>query len=326
MRKITRNIVSAIVAATMALMMTSAAFADSVKTLVEDGVTDQYTVHEPYDYPVTPDMEAWDNLETMQARRDACAVDKELLEDMDTNALALTVINYPFMIDMYAFDSLEAGIETVTDRFYGLKALLAREDAKSCLEAILSDRLEALDGNIDIRCMYASDLIGYLSEKETGGKAESYSLTTVTIYTKNNKPCQAYKNLTWADHDTSVLLANIAQLEAKKNYKSAVVVSGPSPTYNCHSYAWYDKSATNPYWIDNPTPFMTDGYYMKVSNPGVAYKVYYRGANDHSGIVTSLSNNTTTVTSKWGYLGVFSHELMDCPYADNSVEYWRTAG
>ena len=105
-------------------------------------------------------------------------------------------------------------------------------------------------------------------------------------------------------------------------------IANPTVKYNCHSYAWYSQSTSNPYWVNDPTPFLTDGSYYVVNktNAGVGDRVvYYNSVNgtysqpNHSAVITSYTNTSNsqrefTLKSKWGMSGLYQHSLTNCPY------------
>lgn len=134
--------------------------------------------------------------------------------------------------------------------------------------------------------------------------------------------------------------------EAARLYPNAIRLASATNYYNCHSYAWYSQNVnTNQYWMEDPSLYITDGSYCRVSgNPQAGdIIVYYDdygighwnendetsdGWNDdrimHSGIVTAFNNGISnglcgnsdlvTVTSKWGAGGLYSHNGYECPY------------
>lgn len=91
----------------------------------------------------------------------------------------------------------------------------------------------------------------------------------------------------------------------------------PTRKYNCHSYAWYSQSQSNPYWMNSAASYINDGSYIK-SNNATGHKVYYN-KGEHSGIMRAGGK----VISKWGQLGLYLHSLSDCPYSTATVTYWR---
>lgn len=111
----------------------------------------------------------------------------------------------------------------------------------------------------------------------------------------------------------------------------------PNKYYNCHSYAWYSTSSTNKVWIPDPEIYMTDGSYTKKNSAAAKYKVFVKNdgtetseidgtiLGDHSGIVNSVSGSTVVVTSKWGALGLYKHNVYNSPYSGDHTmySYWQ---
>lgn len=92
-------------------------------------------VDTPYRYPVLPGTEEWAAMSSLQEKIDACAVEETLLESMTTPALLETVLDYPLLVNMMAFSTVEQGIASVSSYFDGIRVLEGREDA---LEVIRS--------------------------------------------------------------------------------------------------------------------------------------------------------------------------------------------
>lgn len=140
------------------------------------------------------------------------------------------------------------------------------------------------------------------------------------------------------------------EYDSIKNYPSVVKVGAESYRYNCHSYAWYyggnisGVAQGNLAFIDWARPYFN-------SSPTCAIRIYgtpqpgdivlYRKCPcqdnivSHSAIITSTSSveSKRKVRSKWGYYGVYTHDIFDCPYytrphapgynCNGSLEYWR---
>ncbi len=58
---------------------------------------------------------------------------EEMILAMDTETLADAVLAYPYFMDIYAFDSIEMGVNILFDNFNGLRALEQREEAADVL-------------------------------------------------------------------------------------------------------------------------------------------------------------------------------------------------
>jgi hypothetical protein len=98
----------------------------------------------------------------------------------------------------------------------------------------------------------------------------------------------------------------------QENYTIISVVRDPNVYYNCHSYAWYStSSATCKVFVKNDGTETSeiDGLIL----------------GDHSGIVNSVSGRTIVVTSKWGALGLYKHNVANSPYSGDhtTYTYWK---
>ena len=107
------------------------------------GATDnpepQYTIDTPYEYPILPGTQEWIDLGDVFARRKACQIPEEILRNMTTDALLQTVLDYPFLHNIYVFNTLEQGYEEIKRQFNGLQELETRPDfldtlSQYCLE------------------------------------------------------------------------------------------------------------------------------------------------------------------------------------------------
>ena len=87
-----------------------------------------YTIDTPYEYPVVPGTPEWLSYATVIGRRKACQVPDEILEHMTTDALLQTVLDYPFLSDMYAFNTIEMGYEAVRKHCNSLREFENRPD------------------------------------------------------------------------------------------------------------------------------------------------------------------------------------------------------
>lgn len=117
-------------------------------------------------------------------------------------------------------------------------------------------------------------------------------------------------------------------------FPNAEFISDASLRYNCHSYAWYQQSTSNSYWMNDPSAYYTDGSYVEVTNPQVGDIICYfdnkstdtlaDDINLHSGVVDEILNtesnnvcgnsNIVNVVSKWGSMPLYRHRGDECPY------------
>ena len=103
----------------------------------------------------------------------------------------------------------------------------------------------------------------------------------------------------------------------------ATRISDASPKYNCHSYAWYSQSTSNPYWMENPYKYIEDGSYIRTGSVRVGDCVLYGAidAPEHSAYVVS---SAILVRSKWDWKGVYEHAPNYGPYK-KSTSFWTLA-
>lgn len=82
-----------------------------------------------YDFPVKPETAAWKAFTTHDEMLKACQIPESILRTMSTAGLVETILNYPLLGDMKAYNSIQQGFDTVAVQFNGLPELLNRKDA-----------------------------------------------------------------------------------------------------------------------------------------------------------------------------------------------------
>jgi hypothetical protein len=97
--------------------------------------SDQRQELDSYDYPIKPGTEEWKAFGMHDQMVKACQIPEDTLKKMSTEGLAETVLHYPLLSDVSAFNSVQYGFERVSSQFNGLSELLNREDAGSELSA-----------------------------------------------------------------------------------------------------------------------------------------------------------------------------------------------
>ena len=117
------------------------------------------------------------------------------------------------------------------------------------------------------------------------------------------------------------------------------LLSEPTYHYNCHSYALYGNGSANPYWIDNPAPYYTDGSLRLASSSNHLFVLYFDPEVDKDNafryIHTAIYLNSVYYQSKWGYMGVYNHTLTQHPFSvyddffndtnNAAISYWNWA-
>lgn len=91
-------------------------------------------ISDAYDYPVKPGTPEWAEFSTGQEMADACQIPNDILNNMSTEGLIETVLNYPLFGDMYLSNiNDQTGFNGMHESFNGLRELLQRQDAAAKL-------------------------------------------------------------------------------------------------------------------------------------------------------------------------------------------------
>lgn len=116
-------------------------------------INEEYEIKEAYKYPIVPETDEWSELGSLPNMIEATHVDSEILEKMSTPALVETVVTYPLFVNVNAYQTLESGVEEVSEYFKGIEILCKRKDARKCVEKYINDRcpgLTEMESNEDI--------------------------------------------------------------------------------------------------------------------------------------------------------------------------------
>ena len=66
------------------------------------------------------------------------------MRSMTTHALLETVVRYPLLANIYAFDRIEDGLASVGAYFPGLDLLMQRADLDACIQQALESRPDSV--------------------------------------------------------------------------------------------------------------------------------------------------------------------------------------
>ena len=120
----------------------------------------RYTITEPYSYPIMLGSEEWFAMTTTQERTAAYRVPNDVISNMTTEALMLTVMANPFFVDISALNLETIDLEKLSRRLVsGLAELYSRPDFCSVLEEItlqqfaacLAVDCDAVDDDVEAR-------------------------------------------------------------------------------------------------------------------------------------------------------------------------------
>lgn len=104
-----------------------------------------------------PDIEAFNS---SSAGKRACYVSAEEAENMTTRALVETVVTYPYLVDMFAFDSPDLWFRGAKKNLPMLKELCSRKDASEELREFPANAQD--DG---LTPLYCTTLIGCMERE-----------------------------------------------------------------------------------------------------------------------------------------------------------------
>lgn len=298
LKKITLVLMSSILSFTVCI---------SLKSVKAD---EQYTIDEKYEFPIKTETQEWKQLQSLEEKLECTQIPIKILDKMTTRALLETWLEYPLSVNVFAYENTQIGLKRVSEQFNGLKVLLQREDLDNVIESI---PLTASENNT-----YEDLLVQVLDQRNIlSDSISSRGTRTTYVYTpKGTKVAVTETDDEWASIVLGLIDSNI-----KKSYPNVSLVADASKKYNCHSYAWYQQSKNNKYWMENPNAYMTDGSYQRKYSLDAGYIIYYASGN-HSAVVNATSSQGILVTSKWGTSGLYRHQYNDCPYSTTNLSYW----
>lgn len=146
MKRITKGIVATALSASMIFSVSFLGETINAKKSVTqkeysnkygEEVWKQYAVGE---YPTDKTSKEWKGMDYPETVS-ACELPKDMVTDMSTDDLTEYMLNYPLLIDVYAFDDIESGIEHLKNTSNVCAELFSREDAIPSL----IDAYESLD-------------------------------------------------------------------------------------------------------------------------------------------------------------------------------------
>ncbi|UZN02988.1 hypothetical protein [Cellulomonas sp. S1-8] len=233
----------------------------------------------------------------------------------DTSGSALVALRALAQDDPAALDRLSgesAGVATFLEG--GLVSALAPSQWK--------DLLQGLDGDLQRTYRLEAGSTSRLPTVGGGVTPDAPSYTNSSVKTPNGS---TVATLTVSGDLTSSQITQINNQMAS-SYPRATRVRSATAKYNCHSYAWYSQSTSNNRWMNYTAKYWTDGSYRFSSSQSYAtatnalsplvigHRVSYVNG-DHS----AYKSGATTLTSKWGQAGLYTHGPNHTPYTSTTT-------
>lgn len=311
----------------------------------EAHIKDEKSISTAHVFPVRPGTDAWKSL-TPTERRASTFISAEKVSKMTTPALLETVLNYPYLCDLYAFDTLKLAYKVVSESFPALAEFVDRPDASQVIALFYDSEINS--STIDYYRLDDIIILNQLLLLETGLKADIPLFTlslqsdpnpnvdlsrfsVASVLAPNGESVEVYVDMTWSDHyfvfGNHFTNGSVSRKieEYLETYPSTTVVDTYSSKYNCHSYAWYSTSTSNRYWMLDPSEYLEEGSYSESTYESGARVTYTTGGSIiHSAIVVNDASSVgnVVVRSKWGVAAVFQHDILDCPYS-GTVDFWE---
>lgn len=246
---------------------------------------EEYPITEPHIFEIVPGTEEWDSYESLFERIDACYVPEEELKQMTTSALYETVLNYPLLVNIYAYDGdLRKGIDSVSKYFGGLEELFSREDALDVIRQHRIDSQSIEDERSEIKAIYDQSLLNYaerLTEESDNRDLTMFAGERSPIFTANGTAALVWRNCTYeylhGDYHGSPFTQKSGDVisqkylqEYLKKFSTASFVSRLNPAYDCDSYAWYSHENIIKIGCRNPRRF--SGWQLYTMFPAIGRK------------------------------------------------------
>ncbi|MDR1135360.1 MAG: hypothetical protein LBL49_04150 [Clostridiales Family XIII bacterium] len=245
---------------------------------------------EDYEYQTTHESPEWANMDHPQMLA-ATQIAQSELDEMDTAVLLNAVLDYPLLVDIFLFNSLEQGVNVLRSRFNGLDELLNREDIGQAIINRYGSLSMQRGGRAEFKLMALDAMLSatvvfeQLSEEEQeeiaemmvqstnmgmdkhfidSGSGIDQEIMAAASYVTTPKGSQVSAVVYGEEYGSSEI--NQINAEVAASYPNAQRLRNPTTNYNCHSYALYSTLASNIYWIPHPSSYFTDGSYVHVGS------------------------------------------------------------
>jgi len=96
----------------------------------------------PWDYPVKPGTDAWAKFQTHDEMVAACQIPEDILSNLSTEDLTDICLQYPLLIDIFAFNIVNDGLDKLFSDFNGIKELYRRKDLSVSLLKRYNEKIQ----------------------------------------------------------------------------------------------------------------------------------------------------------------------------------------
>ena len=267
----------------------------------------------------------------------------ELAKDFNTNKKVIDSLTYVYgddidsklnevLVDSSVKESVENDIKELS-KVYFLECLIT---SKEIVEESSKEQIEEIKEATYDKYIEKENSIMYSDMEDTVYELAKASETADNLDMEINSRGQVATITTPNGSKVEVEIfeyngdrwANTMTMHTKKEFPDAKILAKADNRYNCHSYAWYQQSTSNPYWMNNPLKFVADGSYKEASEPSKDDNVIWavktgRPYIEHSGIVAGKDEKDVIVVSKWGQGPLVEHYESYSPYRNKTYYYNR---
>ena len=97
-----------------------------------------------WDYPVKPGTEDWKQFNSHEEMVNACQIPDDVLVCLSTDKLTDLCLQYPMLLDIFAFNFLDNGLNQLFISFNGIRELYKRKDAAKSLTDRYMEKIQSL--------------------------------------------------------------------------------------------------------------------------------------------------------------------------------------
>ena len=224
-------------------------------------------------------------------------------KNMSTEALFAFVLDSPDIHLLAFYEDSKVGYDQLLQKSEAFSELMQRED----LQAVLTKQ----ENRTGLQCNFFQALLFKVLGLHAPKSSPTYA--SVTINTPSGFSVSALLCTSdFSNEEIATMNAEVASV-----YPDAIYHRSATGRYNCHSYAWYDSSSTNSYWLNYPSTLKSDCYHStSTCSAGDILVYYYNGTEQHSAVILSTDGTLagTVLLSKWGSYGLYEHAATNCPY------------
>lgn len=264
---------------------------------------------------ILEEFESGDKTEAMEMLMNSVEIFDEVLSDaeeiMKLDALEV-MLGQEDIIDVLNDSELDRLSDEVIDKYIEKSNIDLYDGNESVFSEVIQEN--ELYTTVEIPDKSIEEVLKTSDSPEKVQASSSY----VYVYTKHGSAVQCIAFT--ASEDFSSTYKITLNTDYKNTYPKATFLSTATRRYNCHSYAWYSRSTSNVYWMNNPNKYISDGSRKKVGSSSTANgQILLIGSTVHSAVTVDYKNNI--VKSKWGSGPLMQHATSYGPALYSNAPY-----